>query len=119
MKNFFVIFFVVFSVSIFFAHAPTDVNVYLDSSNNIIVVEVQHDISKTKVMDTAKHFIKEIIVKINGKVIETKKFKMQDSSKDQMTAFTVPRSKIKMGDKITVEAKCNLSGILSGELMVK
>ena len=71
----------------------------------------------SKMMAPTEHFIKEITVMVNGKKIETKKFKMQDSNSGQMTAFIV--TPLKKGDKITVDTKCSIKGFLRDELIVK
>jgi desulfoferrodoxin (superoxide reductase-like protein) len=116
MKKFIVLIaLVVFPLSILFAHPASEVNVNYTAKTKVLMVDVVHMVSTSKVTDTKKHYIKEIIVTLNGKKVKTKKFR--DQTGDSVKAeFKV---KAKSGDKINVTATCSLAGSKSTEIIVE
>lgn len=116
MKNWLVVIFLIFAVSMFYAHNPKDVKLAYDAAKGELSVTVEHLIKETKQPDPTKHYIKEIIVSLNGTKGETKTFKSQESTDFQKAMFKL---KAKKGDKIAVTANCVISGTKTVELVVK
>ena len=82
-----------------FAHTPF-IEAYFDIENQKLEITVNHN-----VYDESTHFIKEINVKLNDKLIIIQYFKSQSDKIKQVVEYTIIDAKV--GDSITVEAKCN------------
>jgi desulfoferrodoxin (superoxide reductase-like protein) len=106
-----------FTAAMIYAHSPSDVLITYDASSDIVKVDVKHNLTTSPVQDTAKHFIKTIIFKINGKTVKTDNFNKQDTKYDQYAAYE--KYKISKGDKLTVTAICNLLGSKSSSITIK
>jgi len=117
MKKSIVSLFVLFVSMFLYSHAPTDVIIEYDAVKNIINVDVKHNLQTSPAQDPKKHYIKTIVLKVNGKTVKTNNFEMQDAITEQKTFFD--NITVEKGNKITVEAVCNLIGAKSGTMVVK
>ncbi|MBP7088167.1 MAG: hypothetical protein KBB01_02575 [Candidatus Omnitrophica bacterium] len=94
-----------------YAHAPTDMKLYYDSETRILTVKIEHN-----VIDPRTHFIKRVVVKINGKAIYTHNIKRQDDKYKQILEY--PILNVKNSDEILVEAYCNQGGKIQEDMVV-
>ena len=117
MKKIIILFIITLVAVFLFPHSPTAVNIDYDAVKKLINVEVKHDLKTSPVQDPKKHYIKSIILKINGKTVKTNTFTMQDSIEGQSTVFE--NIDVEKGNKITVEAICNLIGSKSSSIVIK
>lgn len=117
MKKILLAFFIFFVLNAVYAHSPTDVKIDYDPSSGIVNVNVIHDLKTSPVQDPKKHYVKSIILKINGKTVKTNTFTMQESIIGQSTVFNEINAE--KGNKITVEAVCNMIGSKSSTIVVK
>ena len=92
-----------------FSHPASNVTLVVDGT--ILIVTVQHNVANPET-----HYIKEIIVILNGKEIIKQLFFLQIEN-SQKVSYTIPS--LKSGDTITVEASCNRGGIRKGTVTVK
>jgi desulfoferrodoxin (superoxide reductase-like protein) len=92
---------VLFITSAAFAHPPK--NIEMTVSGKDISVVVTH-----KVEDAAKHYIKEIKVSVNGKVMIVQDFVLQQDLQTQTAVYFIPS--LKKEDKVEIEAECNIYG---------
>lgn len=102
---------IMFSILSFFissaayAHPPSDIKITYDSKAKILTALIMHNVS-----DVKKHYINKIDVGLNGKEIINQAISQQDNGISQKVSYLIPDAKA--GDKISVEAYCNISGKL-------
>jgi desulfoferrodoxin (superoxide reductase-like protein) len=94
-----------------FAHPPKGLEMTYDYESNILSVEIAHSVN-----DAAKHFIKKVVVELNGKKIIEQTFKRQVDGETQQVMYKVIDGI--EGDKITVTAYCNISGKKKADLTI-
>jgi hypothetical protein len=111
MKNFIVVLLLVFSAGLIFSNPAKSVDLSYDATKGELTVVAMH-----KVTDPAKHFIKDITVSINGKVVEKKSYTSQTSKTEQNAVIKVSA---KAGDKIFVNTLCSWGGNKGAEIVVK
>jgi len=99
-----------------FAHAPASIKLEFDSATRMLKVSVIHPIANTPVSDPAKHYIKDITVTVNGKVVITEAITSQQSAGGETSSFLL---NVKPGDRITVRGVCSVSGVNFSELVIK
>ncbi len=119
MKKIFVFFLIFLVVPFIFAHSPSDVKITYDSTKDSISVIVKHDISTTQAKDPAKHYVKSIDLKINGKTVKTNTFMKQDSLDKQTTTFDKLNLDKNKDNEIEIEAYCSISGEKNSSIVVK
>jgi desulfoferrodoxin (superoxide reductase-like protein) len=109
MKKFLILILAVFTVAVFYGHPPTGIDFTYDLSqdNGVLTVNVNHSLKTSPVSDPAKHYIKEVVLKVNGKQVEKQTFSKQDTIDGQIVIF---KAKLKEGDKVSVSATCNMIG---------
>jgi desulfoferrodoxin (superoxide reductase-like protein) len=111
MKKYLVLIFTVFVAGVFFGHPPSDIMLKykpaVGAIKGVLSVDVKHAILSTAVKDPKKHFIKEIVLLVNGKEIEKKDFTKQETVTGQTAKFKVD---LKPGDIATVSATCSIKG---------
>ncbi len=117
MKKLFVILFVLTSIGLIFGHAPSKVDVTYDKVKKAVTVNVTHQIKGTSKPDPKVHFIKEIVVSLNGKIVASKTFKAQSTLNGEKASITI-KDPVKKDDKIKVTAKCSIIGMKSTEIVV-
>ncbi len=76
-----------------------------------------HDVSKAKVTDVSKHFIKSIEIKLNGKTLTALKFNKQETPQYQSAKYKINKPN-KKGDKISITAFCSLKGSETKEIKI-
>ena len=86
-----------------FAHPPADVATQYNPGKKELHVTVIHPVP-----DTTKHYIKVVRVIKDGKTIKEESFSEQNNRMTQPAVLVL--GDVKPGDKITVEAECNING---------
>ncbi len=120
MKKIFALFFIFFTITIIFAHPPSNIIITYDNANDSINVVVKHNILDSKEKDPNTHYINSIDLTINGKAIKTNTFTKQDTVEEQTTTFDKLNLNIDNKDnKITIKATCNLGGSKSSNIVIK
>jgi len=117
MKKFLVLFLVLFSVNLFYAHAPSEIKIEYDDAKKMIMTNIIHSLKTSPVQDPKKHFIKYIILKVDGKIIDKKSYNEQETIEGQKAVFKV--NDIKKGSKIKIDTVCNIGGRKSYNIIVK
>lgn len=117
MKKLFVILFVLSTIGLIFGHAPSKIDVTYNKAKKTVTVNVTHQIKGTKKPDPKVHFIKEIVVNLNGKKVASKTFKSQPTLNGVKATFII-KTPVKKGDKIKVTAKCSVIGMKSTEIVI-
>lgn len=111
MKKLFL--FILFSVFIgFAAQAHPASKVIVSYKDGKLTVQANH-----KVKDTTDHYIKEVIVYVNGKEYKTLTFTKQDSL--DMETIVIDFPEYKEGDVVEVKTTCNKFGSKTGKLTIK
>jgi|GEM_PF-2080415 len=88
-----------------FAHPPSDITATYTPEGKKLVVSVKHQVPSVQ-----NHYISEIIVTLDNKVIAKKTFTTQSSKTTQDVTFVVAEN---LNDKtVVVEAKCCVKGTL-------
>ena len=83
------------------AHPPSEIQ--LTSQGRVVTIKVLHH-----TQDVLKHFIVEVSVLQNDKLILKQTFSQQSDADEQDAIYTIPS--LKAGDILTVKATCNIFG---------
>jgi desulfoferrodoxin (superoxide reductase-like protein) len=83
------------------ADAPKKINISYQDGN--LKIEVLH-----RVRNANKHYIDQIVVKVNGKEVKTFQLDKQTSTSSQVSEIELPD--LKKGDQIEVTTRCNEFG---------
>ena len=111
MKNLFL--FILFSIFIgFAAQAHPASKVVVSYKDGKLSIEAKH-----KVKDAADHYIKEVVVYVNGKEYKTLTFTKQASL--EMEKIVIDFPEFKEGDVVEVKTTCNKFGTKTGKLTIK
>ena len=94
-----------------FAHPPSDIKIQFDPATRTLTATVKHRVSNPKT-----HYIRKIDIGLNGKELKMMPFTRQETSTGQALSCVVPQAQ--MGDTLSVEGYCNLSGKLEKEIKV-
>lgn len=100
-----VLFLLVFS-SFVFAHPSADIIFNYDSKAKIISVGIAHSVENLQ-----KHFVKQIIIKVNGKNWISQNFLSQVNPNAQAASYAVVD--LRKGDIVQITAICNEAGELT------
>lgn len=111
MRNWIIAFLLIFTLTLFFATPAKKALLAYDLNKNELSVDFEHEVVNVKT-----HYIKEIIVYLNGNVVIDKKYTSQATAVDQKDSFKLTAKK---GDKIAVVSICNIGGEYKGEIIVK
>jgi hypothetical protein len=95
-----------------FSHPPSDIIITFDLGKSAVYADIRHD---SKHID--KHYIKQIIVLVNGKEMIKQQAITQTSSDGQRVMYVIPG--LKAGDKVAIDADCSIYGDLTKEAVVK
>ena len=95
-----------------FAHSASAVKLRYDAKNQRIYVDYEHGVK-----NVAEHFIANIDVKVNDKLVITQKALTQDKITGGSVFYKV--AGLVPGDKIMVTVECNRGGKQSGSIVVK
>lgn len=85
--------------------------VNLTYSNGKLKIEAIH-----KVNDVTTHYIDQIIIIVDGKVVQTLKPTKQSSNESELVEIAVQAKK---GSKIEVKTRCNQFGNKSGSIVIQ
>ena len=111
MKKLFL--FILFSIFIGFAaqaHPASKVNlIYKDGKLNI---EVLHSVK-----NVTNHYIKTVVISVNGKEYKTLTFTKQSSEKMETILLEIPS--LKENDVVEVKTTCSIMGSKKGKLVIK
>jgi len=111
MKKLFL--FILFSIFIgFAAQAHPASKVVVGYKDGKLAIEAKH-----KVKNASEHYIKEIVVMVNGKEYKTLTFTKQNSLDKEMIVLDFPE--FKEGDVVEVKTTCNKFGSKTGKLTIK
>lgn len=94
------------------AHPPSDIEMKYDKATQTANIVVTHPVSNPKT-----HFIKEVEIWANGKMFKRIMYLEQKTPRAQIQEVKIPG--LKAGDKIDIEAECNLSGELKKEFKIE
>lgn len=119
MKKIFALFFIFFTITIIFAHPPSNIIITYDNANDSINVVVKHNILDSKEKDPNTHYINSIDLTINGKAIKTNTFTKQDTVEEQTTTFDKLNLDKNKDNEIEIEAYCSISGEKNSSIVVK
>lgn len=114
MKNIFLFMITCFFVtvcSIAYAHPPSDIIITFDAKTKILNAVIMHNVSNPK-----EHFIKKVDIALNGQEIIEHKLSRQDNNVSQSVRYLIPD--VKVGDVLSVEGYCSISGKLKKEIKV-
>lgn len=92
------------------AHPASDMNVSYDLENQTLDVSITHYVS-----DSQSHFIENITIRKNDKIIDIKLYSSQPTNSSFVYTYDVNASK---GDKIEVFSDCNLGGSLTEQITI-
>ena len=115
MKKILFAFLFILTVSIIFAHSPSQITLSYDTKTSMLTINVIHPISGTKVSDPKKHYIKDITVSVNGKEVIIESIKFQQSDKGEKCSFLL---NVKKNDKVSVKAVCSISGTKIAQITI-
>lgn len=109
----FIVCFVSFlSASIVYAHPPSDIKVAFDQAKHILTAVIVHNTS-----NPSKHYISKVDIGLNGKEIISQDISWQDNGVEQTVSYLIPD--VNVGDVLSVEGYCSISGKLKREIAVK
>ncbi|MEW6008789.1 MAG: hypothetical protein AB1629_04060 [Candidatus Omnitrophota bacterium] len=95
-----------------YAHPPSDIAITFNSKTKMINAVIRHQVN-----NPLNHFIKRVEVYLNTKKIIEHKISRQDNNTTQTVSYLIPDAKV--GDTISLEAYCNISGKLKKEIRAK
>lgn len=93
------------------AHPPKSVNLTYNKEGKIKIVVVHN------VKDVATHYIKQMIIFVDGKQVKTLDFKTQTNVKEEDVEVVVPE--VKSGSEVKVKATCNIFGSKTGKIKIQ
>ena len=106
----------VFTGVLAYAHPPVINSVVYDSATKILTISFTHDVTKSPVADTKKHFIKEVDVSYdNNKVIA----QIFDDQETPQTEVVLYKALLDPGDMIKIDASCSLKGSVTTNITIK
>jgi hypothetical protein len=94
-----------------YAHPPSNVSLAYDGQKHVLAVTITHSS-----FFPSKHYIKNVEISLNGKVITSVPYTSQPTG-DTFT-YTYPVSALP-GNELSVTAACNIFGSLQGKLTVQ
>ncbi len=94
-----------------YGHPPANVSLEFAAETNVLTVKVEHGVA-----DAGEHFVKQIEVSINKNVVAEKSYDRQTDQNGTEDSFTL--EDVVPGEKIVVEATCNMFGSRTEELVV-
>jgi len=94
-----------------FAHPPSDIKIQFDIKTQTLNAVIAHRVS-----NPLTHYIFKVDIGLNGKEIQSLSFTKQATNREQLASADL--SGVKVGDTLSVEGYCNLSGKLKKEIKV-
>ncbi len=114
MKRLLVVVMVVCSfllVPLAWAHAPLNITMTYDAKAKIVTISIFHPVARP-----TTHYIKRVVVSLNGTKIADKSFYKQDTDVNQ--ELILPVAQAKSGDRVSIEAYCNVGGSLAKDIEI-
>lgn len=90
------------------AHSPSGMSLDYNSTEEKLSVSITHSVS-----DPNSHYIKSVVIKIDGNVIETKSYTTQPSSSSFTYEYELT---VNEGSTIEVTAECSIAGSITRSL---
>ncbi len=113
MKKQFLVLFLFVLIPIFtMAHPPQKVVITYDKATSTVKVVITHPVN-----DVNTHFIKSVVIKVDGKEVKTFTETKQDATSTETVEVVL--SGVKPGMKIEALATCNLMGSKKGKITVQ
>lgn len=106
-----VIFVLAFCITAF-CHPPKDIIISFDLAKSTVKADIIHD-SK----NIAKHYIKQVEVKVNGVKAITQQETTQVDNEKQTVIYVI--AGLKAGDRVSIDADCSIYGDLTKEAVVQ
>lgn len=94
------------------AHPPQDIKIAYDKSTKMLDAQIIHPVSSP-----LTHYIDEVELGRNGKKIVVQKISQQENNQSQTVRYYVPE--VAVGDVLSVEGECNISGKLTKKITVQ
>jgi hypothetical protein len=98
---------VVLSATCALAHPPSGISVSVSGTKKSTTVNVTAD---HRVSDPKTHYVKEITISADGKMLRSKKFDHQANADTQKVSWTMKPSELVPGKPLKVTATCNKYG---------
>lgn len=95
-----------------FAHPPQAVDLELDKEEGVLTAAVTHTVS-----DPDGHYVFNLVVKVNGTVVEDEELEGQDDENGLLYETVIEG--LSSGDTVEVTASCNKGGEKSASLVVE
>jgi hypothetical protein len=95
-----------------YAHPPSDIIITYEPETKMLHAVIMHNTSNSE-----SHYIKKVDIGLNNKQIIEHKISREDNNTSQTVSYLIPDAKI--GDRLSVEAYCSISGKLKKEIAVK
>lgn len=108
----FLLCFTVLMFSVAYAHPPSEIIISYNPSTKILKAVIIHNVSNPGV-----HFIKKVDVGLNGKEVIEHVISRQDNNDSQTVSYYIPDASV--GDTLSVEGYCSISGKLKKEILLK
>ena len=93
-----------------YAHPPSNINLEYKESKEAFTLIINHRVA------SKRHFIKQIVIKLNGKEIHSKTFNFQNNKK--IVRFSFPEPEHEKGDVFSVEVTCNRTGSVTKDFSI-
>jgi len=98
--------------TILMAHPPKSIDIKYSPDQKKLTAEIPHGVK-----DVKDHYIKTIVISVDGKEVKTIDLKEQTSKEKENIDIELPD--IKSGSEISIKATCNKFGSKSGIIKVK
>lgn len=95
-----------------YAHPPSDIKITFDPASNMLKAVIMHNTN-----NPASHYVKKVDVGLNGKEVIGHNISREDNNVSQTVRYYIPDARI--GDVLSVEGYCSISGKLKKEITVK
>ena len=92
-----------FSIVLLSAHPASSVAAGFNKDENLLTINFKH-----QVRDNVDHFISDLVVRKNKKVIITQKLGTQDTLEGGILTYKI--NDLKPKDKLTITTRCNKTG---------
>ena len=92
-------------------HPPADIHLSYDQEGGVLTAEILHPVSNPE-----KHFIRLIKVLVNGTEAAEQQWFVQENPRKQTLKLALP---LKTGDKVVIEAYCNITGKKTREMVLE
>lgn len=95
-----------------FAHAPKKVTLEYDKDTGKLSIEMPHSVKNVE-----DHYIKSILITVNGEEKETLEYTVQSSLESHEVVVDLPG--LQAEDEVSVKATCNKVGSKTGNLEIE